>query len=255
MKLILLGTGTSTGVPRIGNDWGECDPAEPKNRRSRCSAMIESEDGKRILIDTSTDLRMQLLDQQIDAVDAIVWTHDHADHCHGIDDLRPMRYGRSNPLPGFAGEETVRRLRGRFGYVFAGRDGYSTIVELAQLNKLHLVAGCSIRHCEMPHGSMTSTGLLFECGDKSVGYAVDFHEITDEMLSLFDGVKLLVSDCLRRQNHPTHANLEMALEFAAAVRAQQVVLTHMDNTMDYAAVSAELPDHVFVGYDGMEIVV
>lgn len=254
MKFLLLGTGTSTGVPRIGNDWGECDPAEPKNRRSRCSAMIESDAGNRILIDTSPDLRNQLLDNDIDRVDAILWTHDHADHCHGIDDLRPMRYGRSNALPGFAGSETVRRLRNRFGYVFAGKDGYSTIVKLAQLNRFHLIEGCSVRHCEMPHGAMTSTGMRFECGDKSIGYAVDYQEITDEMLEVFADVDVLVCDCLRRQPHPTHAHLDMALEFADIVRARQVVLTHMDNTMDYASLSAELPDHVQVGYDGMEIV-
>lgn len=255
MKLIMLGSGTSTGVPRIGNDWGACDPNEPRNRRTRCSVIIEGESGSRILIDTSPDLRNQLLAIDIDRVDAVFWTHDHADHSHGIDDLRPMRYGRSNPLPGFAGEETVRRLRNRFGYVFAGKDGYSTIVRLAQLNRFHLVAGCSVRHCEMPHGSMTSTGMMFECGDKSIGYAVDYQEITDEMLELFAGVELLVCDCLRRQPHPTHAHLDMALEFADAVGAKQVVLTHMDNTMDYATLSAELPAHVLVGYDGLELTI
>lgn len=249
----MLGSGTSTGVPRIGNDWGACDPNESRNRRSRCSVLIENNAGNRILVDTSPDLRNQLLANNIDCVDAVFWTHDHADHCHGIDDLRPMRYGRSNPMPGFAGEETVRRLRNRFGYVFAGKDGYSTIVRLAQLNRLHLVAGCSVRHCEMPHGSMTSTGMRFECDGKSIGYAVDYQEITGEMLELFTDVDLLVCDCLRRQPHPTHAHLDMALEFASAVRAQQVILTHLDNSMDYATLSAELPDNVAVGYDGLEI--
>lgn len=254
MKLLMLGSGTSTGVPRIGNDWGMCDPTEPRNRRSRPSVVIESDTGSRILIDTSTDLRSQLLAQEIDRVDAVLWTHDHADHCHGIDDLRPMRAGRSNPLPGFASEETVRRLRARFGYVFAGQDGYWTIVQLAQLNRFHLIAGCSVRHCQMPHGAMSSTGMRFECGLKSIGYAVDFQRITDEMRELFEGVDLLVSDCLRRKPHPTHAHLDMALEFASAVRAKQVVLTHLDNSMDYASVSAELPENVAMGYDGLEVV-
>ena len=251
----MLGSGTSTGVPRIGNDWGACDPAEPKNRRSRPSIVIESEEGNRILVDTSPDLRNQLLAHRIGEVDAIFWTHDHADHTHGIDDLRPMRFGRSNPLPGFAAEETVRRLRSRFGYVFAGKDGYPTIVNLAPLNRFHLVAGCSVRHCEMPHGSMTSTGMLFECGNKSIGYAVDYQEITEGMLQLFAGVELLVCDCLRRKPHPTHAHLDMALEFAEAVGAKQVVLTHLDNTMDYATLSAELPSHVQVGFDGLEVAI
>ena len=255
MKLIMLGSGTSTGVPRIGNDWGACDPAEPKNRRSRPSVLIESEAGSRILVDTSPDMRNQFLANNIDRVDAIFWTHDHADHCHGIDDLRPLRFGRTNPLPGFAAEETTRRLRNRFGYVFAGKDGYQTIVNLSQLNRFHLVAGCSVRHCEMPHGSMTSTGMLFECGSKSIGYAVDYQEITKEMLELFAGVDLLVCDCLRRQPHPTHAHLEMALEFADAVGASNVILTHLDNSMDYTTLSAELPDNVLVGYDGLEFTI
>lgn len=253
MKFLMLGSGTSTGVPRIGNDWGACDPTEPRNRRSRCSALIETDSGTRILIDTSPDLRSQLLANDIDRVDAVLWTHDHADHCHGIDDLRPMRYGRSNALPGYASVETVRRLRSRFGYVFAGKDGYSTIVQLAQLNRLHLVEGCLVRHCEMPHGAMTSTGYRFECGDKSVGYAVDYQEITSEMLDLFADVDILVCDCLRRQPHPTHAHAGMALDFAEQVRARHVVLTHMDNTLDYETFGRELPEHVLVGFDGLEV--
>jgi len=124
VKLIVLGSGTSTGVPRIGNDWGECDPNEPKNRRSRVSIVVQSNAGGRILVDTSTDLRNQLLATGIAAVDAVVWTHDHADHCHGIDDLRPMRFGRNAPLPGYASDFTVRRLKQRFSYVFAGKYGY-----------------------------------------------------------------------------------------------------------------------------------
>lgn len=100
MKLIMLGSGTSTGVPRVGNDWGSCDPHEPKNRRTRVSIIVENDAGQRVLVDTSTDLRAQLLANGIEKVDAVFWTHDHADHCHGIDDLRVMRYDRSNPLPG-----------------------------------------------------------------------------------------------------------------------------------------------------------
>ncbi len=113
MKLIMLGSGTSAGVPRVGNDWGECDPNEPRNRRSRVSVAIENDAGQRALIDTSTDLRAQLLANRIDKVDAVFWTHDHADHCHGIDDLRTMRYDRSNPLPGFGSKRTCDNLRRR----------------------------------------------------------------------------------------------------------------------------------------------
>ncbi len=253
MKLLMLGAGTSTGVPRIGNDWGLCDPAEPRNRRSRVSIIVESTDGTRLLVDTSTDLRNQLLANEIDRVDAVFWTHDHADHCHGIDDLRPMRYGRSGPLPGFAADETVRRLRQRFGYVFAGQDGYYTIVNIDSLDRLRMFGGISIGNCQMPHGPAQSTAFRFEADGKSIGYATDFSAITREMVELFDGVDLLVTDCLRREPHPTHAHLGMALELIEASRAQRAVLTHLDKSLDYATLSGEVPPHVSVGFDGLEL--
>ncbi len=154
VKLIMLGSGTSTGVPRIGEDWGECDPAEPRNRRTRVSIVVENAEGKRLLVDTSTDLRQQLLVNRIERVDGVFWTHDHADHCHGIDDLRVMRYDRSGPLPGFAADETARRLRARFSYVFAGEHGYPTICELSTLERLRIFAG--FRHRPLPDASRTS---------------------------------------------------------------------------------------------------
>ncbi len=255
MKLIMLGSGTSTGVPRIGNDWGLCDPKEPRNRRSRVSIIVESDAGQRLLVDTSTDLRNQLLTCGIDHVDAVFWTHDHADHAHGIDDLRPMRYGRAGPIPGFAAGETVRRLRQRFGYVFAGQYGYHTLVELDTLDRLRMCAGFGVAHCQMPHGPAQSTAFRFDCDGRSIGYATDFSEITRDMVTLFDRVDLLVTDCLRREPHPTHANLAMALELVETTRARRAVLTHLDKSMDYATLSGEVPPHVAVGYDGLELVV
>lgn len=254
MKLIMLGSGTSTGVPRIGNDWGLCDPAEPKNRRTRVSIVVESNDGARLLVDTTPDLRHQLLRADIGKVDAVFWTHDHADHCHGIDDLRPMRYGRTAGIPGFASTETARRLRQRFGYVFAGQHGYHTIVELQTLDLLKMYAGFAIDSCEMPHGPMNTTGYLFEADGKSIGYATDFCEITAEMIDLFWRADVLVCDCLRREPHPTHCHLAMALELAERCKVGTMVLTHLDKSMDYATLSAEMPGNVLVGYDGLELI-
>jgi phosphoribosyl 1,2-cyclic phosphate phosphodiesterase len=254
VKLVVLGSGTSTGVPRIGNDWGECDPNEPRNRRSRVSILVESDQGARLLVDTSTDLRQQLLDNGIDKVDAVFWTHDHADHCHGIDDLRPMRFNRSAPLPGFASEVTARSLRQRFSYVFSGRYGYPTIVKLETLELVKIHAGFAIDSVEMPHGPTTSTGFRFESDGKSIAYATDFSEITNEMVALFAEVDILVTDCLRREPHPTHASLAAALELAERAGARMTVLTHLDKSMDYATLSAEVPAGVLVGYDGMELV-
>lgn len=254
MKLLMLGSGTSTGVPRIGNDWGLCDPNEPKNRRTRASIIVESAAGQRILVDTSTDLRTQFLTNGIDRIDAVFWTHDHADHVHGIDDLRPLRYGRGGPIPGYAIGETVRRLRQRFDYVFAGQFGYHTIVELDTLDRLRICAGFGIRHCQMPHGPAQTTALRFDCDGKTIGYATDFSSITREMVDLFTEVDLLVVDCLRREPHPTHACLGLALELVEASCARKAVLTHLDKSMDYATLSREVPPHVAVGFDGLEIV-
>ena len=254
MKLIVLGSGTSTGVPRIGNDWGDCDPNEPKNRRTRVSIIVESDAGNRILVDTSTDLRQQLLANNIDRVDAVFWTHDHADHCHGIDDLRPMRFGRAGAIPGFGSQETVRKLRQRFSYVFAGTYGYHSIVELQDLDRVKIHAGFGIKSVEMPHGPITSTGFRFDVDGKSIAYATDFSELTDEMVATFKGVDILVCDCLRRKPHPTHANVDMACELAERTGAGTTVLTHLDKSLDYATLSAETPDDVLVGYDGMKLI-
>ncbi len=253
MKLLMLGSGTSTGVPRIGNDWGECDPHEPRNRRSRVSIIVENDAGRKLLVDTSTDLRAQLLDNGIAKVDAVFWTHDHADHCHGIDDLRVMRYDRSNPLPGFASKVTCERLRRRFDYVFEGQFGYPTLIDLREIAQKQLIAGFSLDYVEMPHGPVTSTGFRFEADGKSIVYATDFSEITPAMVRCFQRADILVVDCLRRRPHPTHANLDMALELARKAKVRRTVLTHMDKSMDYRSLCSEVPANVTVGYDGLEM--
>lgn len=254
MKVLMLGSGTSTGVPRVGNDWGDCDPAEPRNRRTRVSILVESNDGKRLLVDTSTDLRRQLLDNGIDRIDGVFWTHDHADHCHGIDDLRVLRYGRGGPIAGFASDITARRLRSRFGYVFAGEFGYPTICSLETLEKLRIFAGFGIEWCQMPHGPTETTGFRFDNDGKSIVYATDFSAITDEMVETFADCDILVSDCLRRDPHPTHAHLAMAIELGERCGAGRVVLSHLDKSMDYRSLCDEVPNNVVVGYDGLEMV-
>ena len=258
MKVIQLGSGTSTGVPRVGGedgtgDWGLCDPSEPRNRRSRVSILVESNDGSRLLVDTSSDCRAQLLANRINRIDGVFWTHDHADHCHGIDDLRVLRYGRGGPIPGYAHTETVRRLRQRFGYVFAGQDGYPTIVTLDTLDRLRMVAGFGVEWCQMEHGTGETTGYRFEADGGSVAYTTDFSAISDEMIDLCGDVDVLVSDCLRREPHPTHAHLDLALELAERSGAKLLVLSHLDKSMDYRTLCNEVPEHVIVGYDGLEV--
>ena len=251
MKLLMLGSGTSTGVPRVGGDWGACDPAEPRNRRTRVSIIVENKARQRVLVDTSPDLRAQLLRHEIDRLDAVLWTHDHADHCHGIDDLRVMRYGRSNPVPGFASNSTVSRLKRRFDYIFEGQHGYPTLCEIKPLG-MRLIAGFAVDWVEMPHGPTTSTAFRFDADDRSLVYATDFSAITDAMVQCFVGADMIVCDCLRREPHPTHAHLAMALELKARTKARRMILTHLDKSMDYDSLSAEVPKGVEVGYDGLE---
>ncbi|SCW46926.1 phosphoribosyl 1,2-cyclic phosphate phosphodiesterase [Sphingobium faniae] len=249
-RLTILGCGTSSGVPRIGNDWGACDPDEPKNTRTRVSILVESPT-TRLLIDTSPDMRAQLLAAGIADLDAVLWTHDHADHCHGLDDLRQVFHHRGCPVPAYARAETLRALRRRFGYAFEGKAGYPPIVEDHALPDHVTIGDIDIRCVDQPHGDIMSTGFRFAHGGRSIGYATDFHELTPEMLALFDRLDIWVVDALRAKPHPTHAHLGLTLEGIATTRPGRAILTHMDNSMDYATLSQTLPEGVEPGYDGM----
>ncbi|QEH78196.1 MBL fold metallo-hydrolase [Sphingomonas sp. C8-2] len=252
MKIRVLGCGTSSGVPRIGNDWGDCDPAEPRNRRSRASILIESAT-TRLLVDTTPDMRQQLLDADVIAIDAILWTHDHADHCHGIDDVRQIYHARRAPVPGYAFAEAMQQLRRRFDYVFTGRDGYPPTVEPRLLQPDMTIGDIRVRCVAQPHGSIFSAGLRFDHDGKSIGYSTDFHEFTDEMIDLFSGVDIWVVDALRVRPHPTHAHLAMTLDAIRMCAPGRALLTHMDQSMDYARLGESLPDGVEPAYDGLEM--
>lgn len=263
MKLTLLGCGTSAGVPRIGNDWGDCDPEEPRNNRSRVSLHIEIEcennEDINILIDSSPDLRQQCLTNNITDVSHVLWTHDHADHCHGIDDLRTFVYRRKGkPLHGFARPYTADALRRRFGYIFAGEDGYVTVADMRVLQKtgrdhaIDIAPGVRVAAIDQPHGPVQSTGFRVSDGAKSVGYATDFSDITADMIGFYNSCDYLIIDCLRRELHPTHAHLDMALALAEHAEVKNAVLTHLDKSMDYRSLCIEVADRAIVGYDGFK---
>lgn len=253
MKVRILGCGTSSGVPRIGNDWGDCDPTDPRNRRSRASILVESAT-TRLIVDTSPDMRQQLLDADIVAIDAILWTHDHADHCHGIDDVRQIFHARRAPVPGYAYIEAMKQLQRRFDYVFAGREGYPSTVEPRVLEADMMVGDIRVRCTAQPHGSIFSAGLRFDHDGRSIGYSTDFHEYTDDMLDLFAGVDLWIVDALRERPHPTHAHLGLTLDAIRTCRPGRALLTHMDQSMDYARLAERLPDGVQPAHDGLEVV-
>ena len=252
MKIRILGSGTSSGVPRIGHDWGACDPSEPRNRRSRASILVESAT-TRILVDTSPDMREQLLAADVADVDAVIWTHDHADHTHGIDDLRQLMHARGAPVRGYAPPATIAGLIPRFRYVFEGGGPYRATATIDPLSDGMTIGDIVVRTVDQPHGGITSAGLRFEHGGKSVGYATDFNEFTSGMERLYTDLDLWVADALRREPHPTHPHLAQTLGWARKCRAPRTVLVHMDNTMDYRTLIAELPQGVEPGHDGMEI--
>lgn len=254
MKLRILGCGTSSGVPRIGNDWGNCDPADPKNRRTRASILVSTAT-TRILIDTGPDMREQLLSAEVADVDAVIWTHDHADHCHGIDDLRQLYHARGRPVRALARPDTLRSLGERFAYAFNGRDGYPPTVAGEELPDRIEIGDIAVTVVDQPHGSITSAGLVFETldGQRSIGYSTDFNIMTPDMEMLFKQLDLWVVDALRMKPHPTHPHLQQTLGWIYALKPKRAVLTHMDQSMDYATVARALPHGVEPGYDGMEI--
>lgn len=253
MKLRLLGAGTSSGVPRIGNDWGDCDPAEPRNRRMRASLLVEAGD-TRLLIDTSPDLREQLLAADVATVDAVIWTHDHADHTHGIDDVRQIFHALGRPVPGFARPGTKASIERKFGYVTHGNDGYPPTIELKELPNSQVFGELHCHVGDQPHGSIASAGLRFEHDGKAAGYATDFNVMTPAMRTLYLDLDVWIVDALRRRPHPSHPTLDQVIAWAGELRPKRTVLMHMDQSMDYATLRATLPAGIEPGYDGMEIV-
>ena len=252
MKVRILGCGTSTGVPKIGNDWGRCDPAEPRNARLRTSILVESA-SERMLVDCGPDLRQQLLAAEVGRLDGVIVTHAHGDHCHGIDELRPVSAAMGGPVPLHARATVLEELALRFAYAFEASDFYRPIVEARTLGNEVSFGGAVTSFVDQPHGSTTSLGLRFDEANYSVGYAVDFSELTDDMAALYQGVAVWVADCLTRSPHPTHMHLEGVLSAARDLRVGQLYLVHMGNGLDYRTLAAELPDWAAPAYDGLEI--
>lgn len=254
MRVRILGSGTSSGVPRIGNDWGACDPREPRNRRTRASILIYSA-RSRVLVDTSPDMRAQLLDAGVAEVDAVIWTHDHADHCHGLDDLRQLFHAKGHPVDGFARADTLQGLKQRFGYAFFGRDGYPPTITGHFLPDHLDIGDIAISVVDQPHGSITSAGLRFDYDGKSIAYSTDINGLTDDIECSFQNLDLWIVDALRERPHPTHAHLAQTLSWIERLQPRRAVLVHMDQTMDYATLVKSLPEGVEPGYDGMDIVI
>lgn len=252
MKIRILGCGTSTGVPRIGSGWGQCDPEEPRNRRMRSSILIES-GGERLLVDCGPDLREQMLAAELDRIDALIVTHDHADHCHGIDDLRPLSQKLDRPIPLHARPSVLERLKSRFGYVFIGSQFYPAVADAVELEQEMAVGDARLRFVDQPHGRITSVGIRLDEGSRSAVYAIDFNAMTDDMRELYESADVWICDCLMRKPHPTHAHLDAVLGWARELNVGQLYLTHLSNAMDYRTLMQELPDWAAPAHDGLEI--
>jgi phosphoribosyl 1,2-cyclic phosphate phosphodiesterase len=252
LKVRILGCGTSTGVPKIGNDWGLCDPMEPRNYRLRTSILVETA-GERMLVDCGPDLRQQLLEAQVGRLAGVIVTHAHGDHCHGIDELRPVSQAIGGPVPLYARADVVAELKLRFDYAFGSSEFYRPIVEGRELGHELAFGDARIRFVDQPHGNTSSLGLRIDEGGYSIGYAVDFSNLSDEMARLYEGVYVWIADCLTRKPHPTHMNLDVVLATARDLRVGALYLVHMGNGLDYRTLIAELPDWAAPAYDGLEI--
>jgi len=252
VKIRVLGCGTSTGVPRLGSGWGACDPSEPRNRRLRSSILVEC-GSERLLVDCGPDLREQLLAAEVDSIDRVIVTHDHADHCHGIDDLRPIAQGKGEPVPLLARADVLQRLVERFRYVFIDTRYYRALAQPVAIEGDLTFGKARLNFVDQPHGGITSLGIRVDEDGASTAYAIDFHGMTAEMMTMYRGVDLWIADCLRRAPHPTHAHLDAVIGWARDLQVGQLLLTHLDNSMDFKVLSAELPDWAAPAYDGQQV--
>ena len=257
-RFTILGCGSSGGVPRLGGHWGDCDPDNPKNRRRRCSMLVERdgpEGTTSVLIDTSPDLRSQLLDTGTGRLDGVIYTHAHADHVHGIDDLRMIVFNMKSRLPVWADGDTQNALLSRFGYAFVQPEGspYPPILDLHTIKGDVTIDGAggpiTFTPFEVNHGSIEALG--FRIG--GLAYLPDVAEIPDAAWPALEGLDIFVVDALRRTPHPTHAHLDKALEWIARAKPTRAVLTNMHIDLDYETVNAETPDHVTPAFDLMEL--
>jgi phosphoribosyl 1,2-cyclic phosphate phosphodiesterase len=256
----ILGCGSSGGVPRLGTGWGACDPGNPKNRRRRCALLVERRgaDGiTRVLVDTGPDLREQLIDANVDSVDAILYTHEHADHTHGIDDLRGLFLKGRRRLDAYADDATSRMLMTRFSYCFV-RPPDSEYPPILTMHGLApgvpvTVAGKGGAVTALPfaqvHGDIPSLGFRF--GD--VAYSSDLSDMPEASAAALAGLDLWIVDALRYHPHPSHFSVDDALDWIERIKPKRAILTNMHTDLDYEVLRAKLPPHVEPAFDGMRV--
>ena len=261
LRLTILGCGSSAGVPRVGVGWGACDPSNPRNRRRRCSILVErtAPGGATtsVLIDTTPDLRDQLLGADVRRLDAVLYTHEHADHIHGIDDLRPLVILMRRRIPVYADRMTSEVLQMRFGYCFQSPAGssYPPILDMLHLEhgSTTVVAGpggpVEALPFRMVHGDIDALGFRFG----RIAYAPDVSQMPEESFRYLEDLDVLILDALRYAPHPTHFSVSEALEVIDRVKPKRAILTNLHTDLDYETLSRELPPGVEPAYDGLQI--
>jgi|SRR5579871_161416 phosphoribosyl 1,2-cyclic phosphate phosphodiesterase len=261
LKFTILGCGSSGGVPRPALGWGDCDPANPKNRRRRTSLLVERKGAggatTRVLVDTSPDLREQLLDANVDSLDGVFYTHDHADHTHGIDDLRSFFISRHRPVDVYLDEPTSAALNAKFGYCFKSPPGsdYPPIV-----TEHRLTPGLPVT-VEGQGGPITGLPVLQEHGDiaslgfrfGNLAYSVDLSALPPESVAALGGLDVWIVDALRYRPHPSHFSLSDALAWIERLKPRRAILTNLHADLDYETLRGKLPVHVVPAFDGMTI--
>ncbi|MCF8504457.1 MAG: MBL fold metallo-hydrolase [Caulobacter sp.] len=259
LEVTILGSGSSGGVPRADGDWGDCDSAEPKNRRRRCSLLVRRKgEGPQttVLVDTSPDLREQAIAAEVRRIDAVLFTHDHADQVHGIDDLRAFFLRQRSRIPAWMDEATGAALEQRFRYIFENTGGYPAILRPERLpayGQAFSIDGPSgaipVNTFDQEHGYVRCVGYRFG----PVAYSPDVNGLPDEAFAALAGVDTWIVDALRYTPHPSHAHLERTLDWIARVKPRRAILTNLHIDMDYRVLSKTLPEGVEPAFDGMTL--
>lgn len=251
---IILGCGSSGGVPRINGNWGDCDPCNPKNYRTRTSLLVQYHD-KNLVIDTSPDFRTQMLRENIKTLDGVLYTHDHADQTHGIDDIRAYSNMGRNPLVCYADNHTADILEYRFNYIFHQKPNsdYPPVMSMHRLVdytpfQIDAFGNVNITAFEAPHGKITARGFIIG----NMAYSPDVSALSIDVLNRLKNVDIWIVDCLRYKYHDTHANLEQVLQWHDYVRPNRMILTNLHIDLDYDILSKQLPENIVPAYDGLK---
>ena len=253
MQLTMLGVGSSAGTPVVGCSCNTCTSNDVRNKRTRCSSLITLDSGENILIDTGPDLRNQALRENINRVDAVLYTHTHADHLHGIDDLRAFCVLQRQQIPLYAKADVAAHISQKFGYTLREPSNFweMPVLRIESIDAPFKLFNTSITPIPVMHGKSHIFG--YRVGN--IAYLTDVSEIPESSFALLENLDIVLIDCLREVTHPTHINIEQSLAYIGRIKAKQSYMIHMTHELEYVLLANKLPKDVFVGYDGLKLCV